>query len=97
MYHSGKAILKTLDGNVFIANLPMNIVEDKEYDVVIRKPSRNTYRNIDTILYNLGQLKCQMYDNALVPITLVNKLVSLANHPSQGILEKFVKDSISKK
>jgi hypothetical protein len=97
MYYSGKAILKTLDGNVFIANLPMNIIEDKEYDVVIRKPSRNTYRNIDTILYNLGQLKCQMYDNALVPITLVNKLVSLANHPSQGILEKFVKDSISKK
>ena len=96
MYYSGKVILKTSDGNIFVASLPMSVVEDREYDIVIRNPSRNAYKNIDTILYNLSLLKCQMYDNALVPITLVNKLVSLANHPSQGILEKFVKDSINK-
>jgi hypothetical protein len=97
MYYSGKVILKTMDGNTFVANIPMNVIEDREYDTVIRNPSRNSYKNIDTILSNLSQLKCQMYDNSLVPITLVNKLVSLANHPSQGILEKFVKDAMNNK
>lgn len=37
-----------------------------------------------------------MYDNSLFPVALVNKLVSLANHPSSVILEKFAKKNIGK-
>jgi uncharacterized lipoprotein YbaY len=37
-----------------------------------------------------------MYDNSLMPVTLANKLVSLADHPSQILLEKFVKDAMKK-
>ena len=50
--------------------------------------------NIDCILYNLKKLKCDMYDCSLVPVALVNKLISLSNHPSSIILEKFAKKAI---
>jgi hypothetical protein len=32
-----------------------------------------------------------MYDNALLPIALVNKLVSLSDFPSARILESFAR------
>jgi hypothetical protein len=32
-----------------------------------------------------------MYDNAIVPVALANKLISLSVHPSSTILEKFAK------
>jgi hypothetical protein len=35
-----------------------------------------------------------MYDNALLPVALVNKLVSLADHPSSKILKKFALDML---
>lgn len=94
IYYSGKVIFKAKNGNNFVANLPMSVIEDNEYEMVIKNPERKSYKNLDIILYNLSQLKCEMYDNALIPITLANKLVSLANHPSQKILETFAKDAI---
>jgi hypothetical protein len=36
-----------------------------------------------------------MYEHAIVPIVLANKLVSLADFPSSEILSKFVKANIS--
>ena len=45
-------------------------------------------------MVNIQKLKCDMYDDAIVPIALANKLVSLANHPSQGLMEKFAKEAI---
>jgi hypothetical protein len=35
-----------------------------------------------------------MYDNAVIPVALVNKLVSLANHPSTRMLQKFAVDRL---
>ncbi len=95
-HYSGKVIFKTATGNTFVACIPWSVIEPKEYEDAIRHPSKGNFNNIDILLYNLGLLKCEMYDNALVPVTLVNKLVSLADHPSQRILEKFAKDSIKK-
>jgi hypothetical protein len=37
-----------------------------------------------------------MYDNSLIPVALVNKLVSLANHPSTRILQKFAVDTLGR-
>ena len=37
------------------------------------------------------ELKCSMYDNALIPVALANKLVSLSDFPSQRILTAFAK------
>jgi hypothetical protein len=39
-------------------------------------------------------LKCSMYDNALVPVALANRLVSLADMPSSEILSKFARDRL---
>ncbi len=41
-------------------------------------------------------LHCDMYDSALFPVALVNKLVSLSAHPSQRILQKFASQTISR-
>ena len=47
------------------------------------------YRNLAELLLNIELLRCDMYDSALMPVALANKLVSLANHPSSKILQKF--------
>ena len=52
-------------------------------------------RNLWAILTNVEKLRCDMYDNSLIPVALVNKLVSLANHPSTRILQKFAVDTMS--
>lgn len=42
----------------------------------------------------VGKLRCDMYDNALIPVALANKLVSLSNHPSQKILQRFAQSLV---
>lgn len=48
------------------------------------------------ILSKVEALHCDMYDSALFPVALVNKLVSLSAHPSQRILQKFASHSLGK-
>ena len=43
----------------------------------------------------MAQLRCNMYDNALVPIALANKLVSLSDFPSQRLLTEFSKGELA--
>ena len=38
-------------------------------------PEKGDFHNIDLILQNVDKLKCDMYDNALLPVALANKLV----------------------
>lgn len=52
------------------------------------------FHNLDVLLMNVELLRCDMYDNALMPVALANKLVSLANHPSSKILQKFAIGSV---
>lgn len=82
-YYGAKVIYKSKNGGVYVASFPV-----KDGDVLIN-PQKADFRNIDVILHNLDKLKCDMYENAIVPVTLANRLVSLANHPSQQLLEKF--------
>jgi hypothetical protein len=87
-YYSGKVIFHSSDGQIFVLSVP---VSSKD---VILNPQRKDYKNLDEILVNLQKLKCDMYDDAIIPIALVNKLVSLANHPSKALLEKFATSSL---
>ncbi len=82
-YYSGKVIFHSEDGQILVVTVP---VPDKN---VILEPSKEHYANLDIVLSNIQKLKCDMYDDAIVPIALANKLVSLANHPSKVLLEKF--------
>jgi hypothetical protein len=88
-YYSNKLIFKTANGSVYVISVPT-----KE---IIVSPKESDLANLKTILTNIEMLKCDMYDNALLPIALANKLVSLANHPSSRILQKFAKELIVSK
>ncbi|MDD2287441.1 MAG: DNA double-strand break repair nuclease NurA [Patescibacteria group bacterium] len=89
-YYGAKIIFKSFDKKIYVITIP---VENAE---VVLSPKKNDFNNIDLILHNIQKLKCDMYDNALFPVALANKLVSLSNHPSTSILEKFAKNSIHK-
>lgn len=43
----------------------------------------------------ISELRCSMYDQALVPIVSANKLVSLADFPSSEILARFVQSKVA--
>jgi len=87
-YYGSKVIFKSEDDRMYVVTLPT--IEPQV------SPQLDDLRNIHIVLNNIAKLKCDMYDDSLVPIALVNKLVSLANHPSSVILEKFVKEQICK-
>jgi hypothetical protein len=87
-YYSGKLIYKALDERIYVLTIPT--LDSK----VILDPKPGDFHNLNIILMNIEKLKCDMYDNALLPIAVVNKLVSLSNHPSSVLLEKFAKQSI---
>jgi len=88
-YYGAKLIYKSGSGRIHVATIPT-----KDADVMLN-PKKSDFHNIDAILTNVDSLKCDMYDNALLPVALVNHLVSLSNHPSSVILEKFAKKKIA--
>lgn len=90
-YYSGKVIFHSDDDQIYVVTIP---VRNKN---VIKNPNRKEYNNIEKILINIQKLRCDMYDDSIVPIALANKLVSLANHPSKIILEKFATSVINDK
>jgi hypothetical protein len=83
-YWGGKLIFKAADGNVYVATVPTNGFNPE--------PSFADFPNLAEILSVVAKLRCSMYDNALIPIALVNKLVSLSDFPSARILENFARD-----
>lgn len=109
-YYSGKVLFHTKNGQKIVLTVPIrsakiygykrnpnNIDEflDNKLDLN-ESPPKDEYKNLDIILKNIYLLKCDMYDNSIVPIALANKLVSLSNIPSQMLLDKFASEAISK-
>lgn len=90
-YYSGKMIYKSLDERMYVLTVP---VED--HNTYYDRPELTDLRNIKEILMNIDKLKCDIYENALIPVAIANKLISLTNHPSSNILEKFAKKSLGK-
>ena len=86
-YYGGKVIFHSEDGQVLVLTVP---IPDKES---ILDPQKENYTNLEIIMHNIQKLKCDMYDDAIIPVALANKLVSLANHPSRVLLEKFATGS----
>ncbi|ERM15497.1 hypothetical protein L585_04315 [Pantoea ananatis BRT175] len=82
-YYSGKLIYRSKSDRVWVLTIPIENGDE------IKKLNRFSFQNLDEILNVVEHLKCDMYENAIVPIALVNQLVSLANHPSSNMLEKF--------
>jgi predicted RNA-binding Zn-ribbon protein involved in translation (DUF1610 family) len=82
-YYGNKVIYRTEEDKLYVLTLPTTQFTGN--------PSRTDFPNFDAILTNVSRLKCDMYDDALIPIALVNKLVSLSQHPSMILLEQFAK------
>lgn len=88
-YYSSKLLFKSREGRMHVVSIPVR------NEQIVTNPQRSDFSNLDNILHNIELLRCDMYDNAIVPVALANKLISLSNHPSTIILEKFSKSGIS--
>jgi len=55
------------------------------------EPTPKDIPHLHEILALISELRCSMYDNALIPVALANKLVSLSDFPSQRILTTFAR------
>jgi hypothetical protein len=86
-YYGNKLIFKTSNGGMHVVCVPTK--------TVLSSPKASDLPNLETLLSIIESLRCDMYDNALIPIALANKLVSLSDHPSSKILERFAKATIS--
>lgn len=87
-YYSSKVIFKSRDERIYVVTLPT------ETSDVVLNPQKTDFENIDIVMKYIEKLKSDMYDNSLLPIALANKLVSLSDHPSSVLLEKFAKHNI---
>lgn len=85
-YYGKKIMFKTETGDVLVAVIPVKqyVAETKISDLI----------NVEVCLNTVSKLRCNMYDNSLVPIAIINKLVSIAALPSANILESFTKAKI---
>lgn len=88
-YYSGKLVYRSQTDRTWVLTIP---IKDSNEVKILNKSS---FSNLNEILNVLDHLKCDMYENAIVPITLVNQVVSLANHPSSRMLEKFAFQSMN--
>lgn len=86
-YWGGKLIFKADDGNVYVATIPTK-------EGFVPSPTLGDYVNLAEVLHTVAELRCSMYDNALIPVALANRLVSLSNVPSSRILETFARDRL---
>ncbi|MDD3179824.1 MAG: hypothetical protein PHQ04_05660 [Opitutaceae bacterium] len=83
-----KVIFKTATGRMHVISIPSRHLH--------LAPIAKDLPNFQSILANVAALQCDMYDSAIVPVALVNKLVSLADHPSARILQKFAASQVSR-
>jgi hypothetical protein len=79
-YYGRKVIFKTRTGAVHVLTVPTT---EETADPQIRH-----FMGFRIGLQVADLLHCDMYDDALFPVALANKLVSLSAHPSQRILER---------
>lgn len=88
-YYGSKVIFKSRDERIYVVTLPTSSPE------IVVDPQKKDFSNIDVVMKYIEKLKSDMYDNSLLPIALANKLVSLSDHPSSVLLEKFAKKNLS--
>ncbi|KQN34292.1 hypothetical protein ASE92_11820 [Pedobacter sp. Leaf41] len=88
-YYSGKFIYKAFDGRVYVLTIPV-----ENHNTYYNQPELADLKNIQEILMNIDKLRCDIYENALIPVAIANKLISLTNHPSYNILERFAKKTM---
>ena len=85
-YYGQKVFFRAESGEMYVVTIPA-----KGYKA---EPKPADIPHLHEILKLIGELRCSMYDNALIPVALANKLVSLSDFPSQRILTTFVRQGV---
>jgi hypothetical protein len=85
-YYGHKVIFKTRTNAVHVLTIPT--------DTETANPQLGNFFGFEKAVQTTDLLHCDMYDDALFPVALANKLVSLSAHPSQRILERFATHSV---
>lgn len=83
-YYGCKVIFKSFTGDSYVLTIPTT-------ERSMNNPKLENYKNLGVILDSLTMLKSDKYDNALLPIALVNKNVSISDVPGSVILQKLAK------
>lgn len=86
-YYGQKVFFRARTGEMHVATIPAKVYTGA--------PKPEDVPHLDEILSLVGELKCSMYDNALIPVALANKLVSLSDFPSKRILGTFAKSGVA--
>lgn len=86
-YYGAKLIFKSAPGDIYVATIPT-----MEPKIV---PQMADLMNGPEVLQVTAELRCSMYDHALLPVVLANRLVSLADVPSSEILARFSRGTIA--
>ena len=87
--HFGSPIIyKSTQGNLYSLTVAPHV--DKETRQI------SDFSNLNAICQVLDQLKCDRYHNALLPITLVNQLVSISAITGRNILTQFFTEHLGK-
>lgn len=85
-YYGAKVIFKGPADDTYVGTVPTGPYR--------KDPTFADLFNGAEVLRATSRLRCSMYDNALVPIALANRLVSLADVPSAEILARFAKERL---
>lgn len=89
-YYSWKLIIKTFKWNILVITIPT----ESSSCFLDENMKKDWYKNIDIIFNILDHLECNYYDNSILPVALVNKMVSLSNKPSSKMLTHFLRWNI---
>lgn len=85
-YYGHKVIFRSRNGQMYVVSLPVKKLS--------KAPCAVDIPNMQAVLTHVEQLHCDMFENALLPVALANKLVSLSAHPSSQILKAFARSSV---
>jgi hypothetical protein len=85
-YYGSTVIFKGAANDLYVGSVPTG-----DYRAA---PRIADLFNAGDVLRTTCRLRCSMYENALVPIALANRLVSLADVPSAEILKKFAQHAM---
>jgi len=98
-YFGTKMLFKKDDSLSFVVDflLPyeVNKGEPDDYKDYLNKPDVSDFINLKTTIDILCDLRCDLYNKSFIPITLVNKMVSLSDVPSNKMLKLFSNNEIS--
>ena len=82
-------VIRNTDGAIFAASVPTGRRKRRgsAYEV-------EDYLNLEDIAATLGELVCTRYDDALLPIALINELVSISTYPGERMLANLLREEI---